>query len=356
MLGYHCQFAQGFPKSLAPVIKWLFDGNLGVRFFFLISGFLITHLLLQEFNQTGTISLRKFYTRRALRILPVYLIYLLVLCLLQTFTVWHQLPITWTANLTFTTDFLPLRFFNEPTNHLWSLAVEEQFYLLWPLLLIQVGLKGSNRTVFYILGAPLVVAPMCRVIAYLNVSPTVLRPLFNDFSFLVNFDSLAVGCIAAIFLIRNESQVSAALKRYLWESICLALFLVLVPYVCYRLFLFGIFMVPLGNTLQAVGFAILLLQSILSPQYFEPLNWPVIKTVGILSYSIYIWQQIFMTPPYTFGFSNLWFMSFPGWLLAACSVAALSYYGLEKPLTGLRAYFRKPDFSQKTIPLPIANR
>src|SRR6202044_3275928 len=101
--------------------------------------------------------------------------------------------------------------------------------------------------------------------------------------------------------------------------------------------------VALGDTFQSVGFAILLLHSVRSPQLFKPLNWPVIRNLGILSYSIYIWQMLFCSNPKTFGWPNFWFMSFPGWLLAALLVASLSYYGLEKPLMGLRARFRKPD-------------
>lgn len=175
----------------------------------------------------------------------------------------------------------------------------------------------------------------------IKVSPLVLRPLFTEFSFLVNFDSLAVGCIAAILLARHQRQISTVLEGFLWQGICLAVALVLVPYILIRLFLVGIFTVPFGDTFQAIGFAALLVQSMLFPQCFKPLNLPVIKNLGILSYSIYIWQQLFMTPPSKFGFTNVWFMTFPGWLLAACFVAMLSYYGLEKPLMGLRARFRR---------------
>jgi len=76
VLGFHCTFASGFPSALRPVFHWLFDGSLGVRFFFVISGFLITWLLLCEHEQRGAINLRSFYIRRALRILPVYLVFL----------------------------------------------------------------------------------------------------------------------------------------------------------------------------------------------------------------------------------------------------------------------------------------
>jgi peptidoglycan/LPS O-acetylase OafA/YrhL len=85
------------------------------------------------------------------------------------------------------------------------------------------------------------------------------------------------------------------------------------------------------------------LQSIFSPQLFKPLNWPVIRNLGILSYSIYIWQMVFCSDPQNFGWPHVWFMSFPGWLLAALLAATLSYHGLEKPLMRLRARFRKAD-------------
>jgi peptidoglycan/LPS O-acetylase OafA/YrhL len=338
VLGNHCQFSVGFPKSLRSVVTWIFDGNLGVRFFFVISGFLITHLLLQEYNGTGSINLRNFYIRRALRILPVYFVFLFVVFILQFFTSWYQPTITWIGNLTFTTNFFPT---SGQTTHLWSLAVEEQFYLLWPLVLALIGAKGKNRTAFYILVASLIVAPICRLISCTHGLPRILHPFFQDFSFLCNFDSLAVGCLTAMLLARPDLRIATVLKMLRRESIVVGLGLILTPYILCRSSFGGTFLVSLGNTCQAFGFAILLLQSILSPELFKPLNWPVIKKLGILSYSIYIWQQLFLCNPQNFGFSRFWFMSFPGAILTAISVAILSYYGLEKPLIGLRAYFRE---------------
>lgn len=343
VLGSHCKVVAGFPKSLDRVFYWLFDGDLGVRCFFVISGFLITYLLLQENNQNGSVSLRKFYIRRALRILPVYFAFLLVVFLLQIFTPFHQPLIVWIGNLTLTTDFLPVTW---TTGHLWSLAVEEQFYLLWPLLLIWMGLKRSGRAVFYILGMPLMVAPICRVInrlAYADVLPPVFHLFFPWSSFLNYFDSLAVGCITAILLARSEPQISTALNRLKCTSILLGVTLVLVPYILGKWFSTAISIAALLPVFQAVGFALLLLQSIFSPQLFKPLNWPVIRNLGILSYSIYIWQMVFCSDPQNFGWPHVWFMSFPGWLLAALLAATLSYHGLEKPLMRLRARFRKAD-------------
>ena len=130
VLVQHSTMAAGFPPALTPWIKRFDLGSLGVQFFFVISGFLITWLLLQEQARHGRISLKHFYLRRALRILPVYFFYLFVLgCL----TRYEQPGYLWAANLTFTTNyFWP----PEGTAHFWSLGVEEQFYLLWPGLLV----------------------------------------------------------------------------------------------------------------------------------------------------------------------------------------------------------------------------
>jgi peptidoglycan/LPS O-acetylase OafA/YrhL len=343
VLGYHCQFSVGFPKRLAPVIQWLFDGNLGVRFFFVISGFLITHLLLQEHERTGSISLRGFYIRRALRILPVYFVFLFVVFLLQFFTAWYQPKVTWIGNLTFTTNFVPT---SDQTNHLWSLAVEEQFYLVWPLLLVTILLRGNKQTALRVLATPLIVAPICRVFSAMKNLPATVHPFFQEYSFFNNFDSLAIGCITAIFLARHEAQLSSILNTLGWRSWAAGLALILVPYILSRLSLAKILVIPLGNTCQALGFAILMLRSILFPRLFKPLNGPLIQKIGVLSYSIYIWQQIFLCNPQNFGFSRFWFMRWPGAFWAAILVATLSFYGFEKPLMGLRARFRRVTVPQ----------
>jgi peptidoglycan/LPS O-acetylase OafA/YrhL len=169
------------------------------------------------------------------------------------------------------------------------------------------------------------------------------HPFFPWSSFLNYFDSLAVGCITAILLARNVSQVSAAMNRSKWKSILSGVALVLIPYVFGKLFPTAISIAALSPIFQATGFAILILQSILSPQFFKPLNWSVMRNLGILSYSVYIWQMIFCSDPHNFGWPRVWFMSFPGWLLAALLAAMLSYHCLEKPLMRLRARFRKAD-------------
>ena len=136
VLGGQCVFVSGFPSALAPAFRWIFDGDLGVRMFFVISGFLISWLMLAEFDRSNRVSLWRFFARRALRILPVYFAFLFALLLLQCFTDFRQSYGTWVGNVTFTTNFS--REGNWTSGHLWSLAMEEQFYLIWPWVIVKL--------------------------------------------------------------------------------------------------------------------------------------------------------------------------------------------------------------------------
>ncbi len=135
---------------------WLPGGFLGVEVFFVISGYLITLLLLAESEKSGTVSLRQFWLRRARRLLPALWVVLLgvvvfaalfqreilgalrgdvVAALVYGFN-WFQI---WVGTSYFTSfEFVPLR-------HLWSLAVEEQFYLIWPIVMLVVVKFGKRR-------------------------------------------------------------------------------------------------------------------------------------------------------------------------------------------------------------------
>jgi peptidoglycan/LPS O-acetylase OafA/YrhL len=335
-LGEHSEGAAGFPQKYSQFWNWIFDGDLAVHFFFAISGFLITYLLLREQEETARIDLGRFYARRALRILPVYFAFLFVMFLIQEFSPWHQPEITWVANLTFTTNFLPG---NGVTGHLWSLAVEEQFYFLWPVLLsLVVGMGG--RAIYALMLLPLLSAPVFRVLAYMHKFPAAIAWMFGGHSFFLHDDTLAIGCVAAIIFVKHESAVSSLMKTRPLVFVMTALVLLVVPYILTHALRLGMFTVPFGLTAEVAGFTLLMIQSIVSPGWYSLLNRPIVCWVGVLSYSIYIWQQIFCRPPGTFGPSTYWFTTFPWWLPAALLVAVISYYCLEKPLMGLRSKLR----------------
>gem|GEM_PF-7076820 len=100
-------------------------------------------------------------------------------------------------------------------------------------------------------------------------------------------------------------------------------------------------LLELGSSLQAFGFSIFLLHSVLKPKamFYRALNWKWIRQIGVLSYSLYIWQQLFWSPPHIFGLERFWWAGL--WIPPLFVVAAISYYGLERPLLKLRNHFRK---------------
>ncbi len=337
----HAVYSEGFPEPWKSASGWLNQGNLGVRMFLVISGFLITLLLLREHEATNRISLSRFYLRRSIRILPVYFAFLAVVAVLQVLTPF-DLPVrTWLLHLTFTTNFIDLPY--SATGHLWSIAVEEQFYLLWPVLLVSLGLARRPRLALLALVVPAAFSPIARVVTYEQWAHGAAAPFFLDFSLLNYVDVLAIGCASAVLYRAHESAVAERLGgRNALHYALLGAGLIALPLVLNGLSLAHILTVPFGFTLQAAGMAVLLIQSIVLADYgpYRLLNAGPIVQVGVLSYSLYIWHMLFCIPAETFGLPRNWAMLFPFWIVPACAAAALSFYCLERPLLKLRSRLR----------------
>jgi len=353
--GWHVSAAE------KPLFHWIFDGNLGVRFFFVISGFLITWLLLQESSQSGRINLKHFYARRALRILPVYFMFVLVLLGLQLFTQFKESTAGWLGMLTFTRNYVDASFASE---HFWSLSVEEQFYLIWPGLLVL--LSGCNiRVKAVVLAIPIFTAPIFRVGYYvfhhshqhflrglngIHLKPAFLESVFSYGSFFCYVDTLAFGCLCAILLAYKQNLVEGIFKQRRGRVFVAALLLVVAPHVLGNLTLplvAGIVLGPFGQTFQALGISLLLLHSLIKPDWgvYRMLNWKWVAWIGVLSYSLYIWQQIFWCRAWmgTVQWNDpRW--NDPSWacfwLIPTFATAIISFYGLERPLFRLRSRFR----------------
>jgi peptidoglycan/LPS O-acetylase OafA/YrhL len=339
VLGAHTTFAYGFPEKLRPLFRWSFDGNLGVRCFFVISGFLITWLMLREADDTGRVNLKHFYARRALRILPVYCAVLLTLGLLQLLTPYHPGTDVWIGNLTFTRNYFWGDF---TTEHLWSLSVEEQFYFLWPGIFVVGGLAASGSR-WRILILPVLLAPFCRAVGHSRPEWFLIGALTRGQAFFSHFDSLAMGCACAALLARRREWITPWFKANRRAALVTGVALIVGVQILNQFTAnhspFRLVLLPLGPTLQNLGLAILILLSVLLPEWgiFRCFNWWWIRRTGVLSYSIYIWQQLFCTQPEVFGLGKVWWMSFPGWLVPVFAVSFVSYYGLERPFLKLRA-------------------
>ena len=334
VLMLHSSFTPGFPSQFDRAINGFDAGILGVRFFFVISGFLITYLLIQERAKDGSISLKNFYVRRALRILPVYFFYLLALGFLTRYT---QASSAWLANLTFTTDFFGTPF---STGHFWSLGVEEQFYLLWPGVLVAVlNRKEGDSKLLKCLIVPLVIAPTVRIINCEHWYPESVGFLFQKSSFFARFDSLAYGCLAAVLFVRCRQILEAFYIKYSCVITLGGGALILAAPLLHYLHIPAILQTVAFDSIQAIGFSLLLVQSLLYPEcgFYRFLNWKWVAHIGTLSYSIYIWQQMFCPPDDpVFGFKGAWYVNFPGCIFVAVLVAHASYYLLEKPFFKLR--------------------
>ncbi|NNE37271.1 MAG: acyltransferase, partial [Gammaproteobacteria bacterium] len=188
----------------ANIGGFFFTARHGVAGFFVLSGFLITWLLLKEHRMTGHISLKDFYYRRSLRIFPAY----------YTFV---ALTISWDlfrGNSEIREFILPSIFYyvnyhnaiNGHTaasvTHLWSLAIEEQFYLIWPLLLIFM-LKPGKKSVINFLAGIIVLVMIWRSVA---ISILGLGQDWAYNSFDTRIDNLATGCLLAMLIEKRKVQ------------------------------------------------------------------------------------------------------------------------------------------------------
>ena len=201
VISYHAGVMQGVP------------GDLGVTLFFVLSGFLITWLLAKEFAATGSISIRSFYARRVLRIFPAYYVFILFSLAVDT-ALGHRWPRGLIAvGFTYLVNYYNA-FLGHPTTsiaHAWSLAVEEQFYLLWPLACLAL-LRRSRHTAARGVAIVIVVTLLWRSTLYLFLHAPVSY-LYNAFD--TRCDSLAIGCFLALSL---ERQWFHVVRQWLQSS------------------------------------------------------------------------------------------------------------------------------------------
>jgi peptidoglycan/LPS O-acetylase OafA/YrhL len=330
------EFAFQFNPSIIPA------GFLGVDIFFVLSGFLITSLLLEEWDKSGQISLRRFYARRFFRLIPALLLLLTCSSLFVTITKSRDAAQSayWTSlySIFYATNWinaLRLAPISEPLGHLWSLAIEEQFYLVWPaLLLILLKLKVRRTTI--VVGGILLIAAVCAHRSMLN-EPGLYRPRIYS-AFDTRADSLIAGCVAAMIVSWGLLPASRLFRKALgWSA--LASLLVVDFYLQNAFGIVDPTLYSYGFTVFAIAVAVLLIQLTSAPprlfkRFLEhsPFVW-----AGKLSYSIYLWHF-----PVCVTIASL---AFPGWLKACLAVvltltlSSLSYYFVEKPFLKVKKRF-----------------
>lgn len=321
----HFKFADGFPWQYRRVTD---VGGVGVTVFFVISGFIITYILLNEYAQNGKINLFQFYIKRALRILPVFLLYTLFVI------IWEIIQNKNTDNgdllnvFTFTLNFA--KDCRHAFGHLWTLCVEEQFYIIWPALLIifRSKLKFTiGFLFFYSVFASLIEYKFPSLKMYF------LTPFFKFGGMMFS------GAFAAVFLFENPSITEYKIfKSNLFQFFAIVLFFGMI-YV-YNSRKFAIITLPLGGVMMLVCILYIILSN-LKPNgtfMYTFLTNKIVQHIGVLSYSIYIWQQFFVNSEFG-GFWHKW----PQYIILIYLAAVASYYLWEKPFLNLKKKFITTD-------------
>ena len=308
-------------------------GSLGVRVFFVISGYLITSLLIAEIDKTGSISLPRFYFRRTLRIFPAYYAYLALSAVIVIAGLIPAAEIEYfKKSLPFAAIYLSnyLHWGAWLTSHTWSLSVEEQFYLLWPLTL---KLAGKRKGIM-IASAVLVLCPVARVLVQL--AKIMFKPHFADyllgFTFETAADAIAIGCILSLaysWLQRQKIYQRIQNSRLFF---LIPLFVLIdVPFASwYGYGYLQLFLLLVNTTVLNVFIALTLDWCVSRRNRIADavLNWKPIMFIGVLSYSLYLWQQVFMSP--------YWSWNILVRLAALFAVACGSYYLIEQPALRFR--------------------
>jgi peptidoglycan/LPS O-acetylase OafA/YrhL len=321
----HASATHGCPWMKLELGRFV-SANFGVRVFFVISGYLITHLLLRESERTGTIRIGRFYLRRTFRIFPAYYVLLAIIALLAATDVIGLRPGDLLHSLTYTQNYAV-----KPSwwvAHTWSLAVEEQFYLLWPATLLVLGVHNGLRTA----AAYLLLAPVLRWWLWFH-TPSWYSG--TSYSFEVVADAIATGCVLA------------GVREKLWDlagyrALLRSRWFALVPLAAWALTAssWARFNSWIGLSLTNVGIALTIDACLRSPHSLpvRVLDSPLFTFIGRRSYSLYLWQQLFLVREDLFpaGAPVPWCATFP-WnvglaLLASCA----SYAWIEQPFLKLR--------------------
>lgn len=306
-------------------------GNLGVRVFFVISGFLITGILLKEIEKTGTVNLQKFYYRRTLRIFPPYYFFLLVVGILALCGI-LKLPLSeWLAAIFYVSDFAPISVWE--IGHTWSLGVEEQFYLLMPGLLF-----FGKRRAFFVLCAVIVLCPFVRLGTFVLFPDVDSR--WVGFGFQANADSLATGCLLAF--VRQTLWEKIAYQKMMRSGVFVVfpILAIALNYFSGNPKIYSFVCITLINfcVVLCVDWAVRFHNGFVG----KILNAKPLVFVGTLSYSIYLWQQLFLNRQ-SQHFAN----AFPLNLVLVFFCAAVSYYLIEKPALNFRQRLEKRLFANR---------
>ncbi len=329
----------------------LFPGGFGVIVFFVISGFLITRLLLAEHKTTKNINLKNFYLRRVIRLYPLIVVYTVVTIVLFAITGRSAeieiIPIFsaifYFANYFYSELHVSGGSTSMPFAIFWSLSVEEHFYIFFPLLFSTLILRAS---VLRLSVVALCLLPLAGRIAFAALRPLAAEPQWHWITYFqtqYRIDSIAFGVLLALLL-----------EEPLWQGLLcrlehpLALGLGVAAILASLLWRDPVFRETWRYTIQAAASAVILINLLYSDSapsrlVARGLNAAAMVLIGKLSYSLYIWHLFVPLLASTLLPPDLPLaVVAPLYFAASFAVAAASYHLLEIPFLALRRRFRTP--------------
>lgn len=305
-------------------------GGIGVQMFFVLSGYLITQSLFNQYDKFGYISLKDFWIKRIFRLLPTFLLMLMSVFLISSvlfqkdrirFVQWEIInSLFYVSNISW---FWQTDNFDRILGHTWSLSVENQFYLIWPIILIII-LKYINSRLFVLIFSVIII-----LLGYLKTS-SVVPDLFRA----IYFEAIYFGCILSIVL-RNNWIDSFKFENL---SLLFLIFLLLIGFfkIDFKGLLFENNLVYLVISFITI---IIILNCLFNPNSILSilLSNRILVFVGKISYSLYLWHlpifrffslNIIYSPSFTF------FLKF----IVTFILSILSYFFLEKKIMDFYEY------------------
>ena len=274
------------------------NGGIAVAFFFILSGFLITNLLLKERSSSGVISIKKFYYRRILRIWPLYYLLvflgtLLIPFLISYLNISYEMPYTFSEVILFFVFFAPFMvtfiFGHHLLEPLWSIGVEEIFYIFWAPLLNYVNLSVAKISVFII------------VFKFLLVwfSPYFIEnELYFQLLGKLQFESMAVGALGAVWVFNYQEQLRSSIFIFhrLSQIILMSFITIRIVFFDYLISNVNVFAFIQGTFIfnLAVNFLFLwlILNVSLNKDSLIKFNSRVFNFLGDISYGIYMYHML----------------------------------------------------------------
>ena len=335
-------------------LSWMRGGFIGVDLFFVLSGFLVTNVMLAEYRSTGSIQLRRFYARRVRRLLPAALIAIVVICLLASITEPRLVAMSFVddarssllyfANWNFlgaSTNYFADDVNKSPFLHFWSLAIEEQFYFAFPLLLVLLTKWGKPlkkfRNIIWGIGALFTASLALQIITQQS------NPMRAYYATDTRVYQLAAGALLAVILLRQKDSASTPAQLPFQSAITPLVFIAFIALAIGDGWFFSSLSAStrgLLATAAAVGL-IWSLEPHLPSTFQRVLSSKNLTYLGRISYGTYLWHWpliVLSKPVLSLSPVQLAFFS----TIGATALSALSYELIETPIRFSKQLHRIP--------------